>query len=653
MQRYLLTLYWAILVVLFSGWGVSAYAACPPFPGTDASQSEIEAWADQCEASAPHGVTGGGVNSCTNRDAGGNPTLVIWGYTPTYRYEKLLRQGTNIDCPPDESATSENEANLYWTDGNIHITYTPCNNTPVLDSTQPSGYRCDGGAGATESYQLSAGSCQTEHNMDFCAEKQGNMLCAYVLNGATKIYIGCNGVNPHISAIDVSLACFMPTVCTSHTTGLSHNPLGFSLSGTLVLCFEGAIQQLFFGNDGGILDPGVALDYHSGNVSYTADGHTVSAEDFYAEASCGGSTMFTRVQDALKSAVTAALVLYIVFWGMKVMVSGQPTSRGEFIKNIVVYSIVVYFSIGDGWREYYPLLKQLITGFSVQMLRGNLNAYGASTNPCIFDVNSYPVGLGSMALWDMLDCKVINYLFSGKDYPKILLLGVMAIINYPTGIVLFIFIIIFSVFISLILLFTLQIYVISLITIALLMFISPLIIPMVLFSYTKGYFSKWLEELISVSLYPVVMVGFVSVMLTTFDRFYYGDPDGTETVYASTGSGHLFTSCDENSFGCQLDKASINADVHADIDVDVHADIDIYHADADIGVDDADADIDAGTIDNFDIDAALIQLLRVCLFAFLFYKFTEILPAFLAELTGSAKTNLGDMAMSPSQMFNQ
>lgn len=608
MQRFLLTLFQAVLVIVLSGWGVSVYAACPPFPGTSASTEDINEWSAKCKADSALKTSAGSANSCQQRDENGNPTLAIWGYPPVYNYEKSLRQGVSLICPTDDGGTSEDETNRYWTDGLIRVRYTPCNTVPVVDNSQPSGYRCDGGTKPAQDVALAAGSCETMQDIDFCAEKVNNMLCAYVSNGLEKVTIGCHGDNPHITPINVSLACFIPTVCTSDTTSYSHNPFGFSLSGTLVMCFEGAMDMLFFGGNKAILGDEVTLDYYTGS----------DIENFYSEASCSGSTMFTRIQSAFKEAVTAALILYVIFWGIKVSISGQPTTRGEFIKNVITYVLVVYFTLGNGWEEYYPLLRNLIVGFSTQVLRGNLAAYGGTNNPCIFSVNDYPTGMGAMALWDMLDCKVINYIFSGKDWPKLVLLGVLAIFNWPMGILLVIFIVMFILFITLMFFYTLQIYLISMITIAMLMLISPVIIPMVLFGPTKGYFGKWLSELISVSLYPIVLLGFIAIMLTTFDRFYYGDPDGTKTVYCSGCSGHLFTSCDQESFGCQLDMA----------------------------------DIDGVDIDNFDFDTAFLQLIRVCLFAFLFFKFTEILPAFLAELTGSAKTNLGDMSISPREMLS-
>ena len=157
--------------------------------------------------------------------------------------------------------------------------------------------------------------------------------------------------------------------------------------------------------------------------------------------------------------------------------------------------------------------------------------------------------------------------------------------------------------------------------IALLLFISPIFIPMVLFGYTKGFFQSWVKELMSVSMYPVVLFGFISVMLSTFDVFYYGD--ATENVFCSASScDTLFSSCDENSFGCQLDQS-----------------------DTSFGSSDT-----WPSVSGFDYDIALLQLLRVTFFAYLFFQFMTILPKFIAELTGSQKTDLADIGLDPHEM---
>ena len=72
--------------------------------------------------------------------------------------------------------------------------------------------------------------------------------------------------------------------------------------------------------------------------------------------------------------------------------------------------------------------------------------------------------------------------------------------------------------------FAIQVYLGSLIGIAILVFISPLFIPMVLFEPTKKYFQGWLDAMIAFAMYPVVLFGFLALMLVTMDVFYWGEP---------------------------------------------------------------------------------------------------------------------------------
>ena len=52
-------------------------------------------------------------------------------------------------------------------------------------------------------------------------------------------------------------------------------------------------------------------------------------------------------------------------------------------------------------------------------------------------------------------------------------------------------------------------------------YISPIFIPMALFTRTKAYFDAWLKICISCAIQPAVMAGFIALLLTMYDSAIY------------------------------------------------------------------------------------------------------------------------------------
>jgi type IV secretion system protein VirB6 len=176
---------------------------------------------------------------------------------------------------------------------------------------------------------------------------------------------------------------------------------------------------------------------------------------------------------------------------------------------------------------------------------------------------------------------------------------------------------VFAFFLIGLLIYSVEIYIVSLVVIALLVFISPIFIPMALFSATNGYFKAWLGELISVSLFPVILFGFIALMLAVFDRFYFGDCQSPSVSCTTYPFGTYAVQADPNSAGAQLHEAQ--------------------------------PDWDNMTINGFDFNLFLLDLLKICFFAYLFFRFMGILGPFVSELVGSAKTDLSTMSSGAGQ----
>lgn len=140
--------------------------------------------------------------------------------------------------------------------------------------------------------------------------------------------------------------------------------------------------------------------------------------------------------------------------------------------------------------------------------------------------------MGSMQLWDTIDCKIAKYLGIGANTsspktPQLLLIGIASLIPFgpigPGGMIVTFLTIIFLVFVILVVVRVVHIYIISFISLVLLVYISPLVIPMMLFNYTKYIFDSWVKQVVAYSVQPILLFAFLAFMFAIFDSIIFGD----------------------------------------------------------------------------------------------------------------------------------
>ena len=132
-----------------------------------------------------------------------------------------------------------------------------------------------------------------------------------------------------------------------------------------------------------------------------------------------------------------------------------------------------------------------------------------------------------MKLWDMMDCKITKYLGVGdyrkdRSAPQALVIAIGSLFSHILGLVLLLLFLVFLVFIILIILRVVHIYLMATISLILLVFISPLIIPTVLFGYFKKIFDKWLKFVIGYTVQPIMMFTFLAFLVAMYDMVIFG-----------------------------------------------------------------------------------------------------------------------------------
>lgn len=374
---------------------------------------------------------------------------------------------------------------------------------------------------------------------------------------------------------------------------------------------------------------------------------------------------FSTFQESLKISIRAALILYVMFFAVNMILSKEYGNLDKIATFVMKLILVTYFATGlgpayfkggketteNGMLQYgLPLLTELTPQFAQIVFNA-----GGSRGLCEFDTTKYKNDYSFYALWDAVDCRIAYYLGMGLIYNTETILkggvsnekgtaiekfkkpgseapdalGRVGAFRFFT--VLFGFLlsgniiivasgIMFSVIFVSIILYFLTHYLVCLVTIYVMTYISPIFIPMVLFTRTKAYFDAWLKICISCALQPAVVAGFIALLLSMYDSAIYKNCEFMRHDYVhgeaqfSTFELRLpNTKSDDckNSAGYKLLQyySGLGWEKHLSIIFPIKSIV-------------------------MDILSLVVDLLYVVVFSIIFYYFSKSIGQFAAEITG-------------------
>ncbi|XVN42030.1 MAG: type IV secretion system protein [Candidatus Rickettsia vulgarisii] len=318
----------------------------------------------------------------------------------------------------------------------------------------------------------------------------------------------------------------------------------FNFSGTAVDCVKETLDKVFFRYN--------------------------SCKPGTSNASIIGLNPFSRFQEALKVTIRLALILYVMLFATNMILTQENKDLDKVAIFIIKMVVVTYFSVGlgpiyfqngketraNGMTEYaLPLLSNLTPHFAEIVF----NSAG-NKGLCQFDTKKYKKDYYFYGIWDSIDCRIGYYLglnlvnntspiFSGLSSTSVgtgsvititspsmktdiqgfiersantfkfftVMFGMLAsgnIIVVVSGIA-------FAVIFLSIMLYFISNYLVCLVTIYAMAYVSPIFIPMALFNRTKAYFDAWLKICISCTLQPAVIAGFIALLVTLYDTAIY------------------------------------------------------------------------------------------------------------------------------------
>ncbi len=382
-------------------------------------------------------------------------------------------------------------------------------------------------------------------------------------------------IPPYVARSSLSGA-FFDSSCRD-MKGDSQNVYGYSsnllpvdvrgFSSPMAQCFKETIQNIFFNRAGSTicLDASEFPDINGkcGSGYKYKKGEDLS--NYQRSMGQSGESFFVRIQKLLQNTIRMALSVAIMFFGVSVLIAGSALTKKQMIPLMVKIAFVMYFATGNEWQNWVVngiidssaqlsdmmFRTDAMTGTTVTSSTTNadgqlVNTYAtdaqidqnkldgcqfprynyADTNDDTkYDIKAYPPGKDYIRVWDTLDCKISRALGYGIEVsvPNLVMMIVGGFFTGGAGVVFLIATFAFAFFLIAITIRALHIFIMSIVSIIILLYVSPIMVTMVMFSKTKGMFESWWKNILGFALQPMILFMYMGILLTFFDTVLMGD----------------------------------------------------------------------------------------------------------------------------------
>jgi hypothetical protein len=226
----------------------------------------------------------------------------------------------------------------------------------------------------------------------------------------------------------------------------------------------------------------------------------------------------------LNAYILGLVILAITLFGGKILLGSVERPGPEAFRLLLKIGAVLLFTntLGGFLPYIFPSMESLASYAMSYIGDQGQSPFLASC--------STPGGFYDTSIWRRVDC-IIQRLFTGNTEAngagyRVGVLWVLAVaVFWTTFLGFFVFIVMFYTFLMIFLLVIRCVYVFlaAYAFLSLLIAISPLIIPLVLFQNTMNYFNKWWRQALSMILQPMLLFAYMSFVFALIDAMFFRD----------------------------------------------------------------------------------------------------------------------------------
>ena len=362
----------------------------------------------------------------------------------------------------------------------------------------------------------------------FLKEKKKNPNGSIFIDPDTEKPVFINTINPSTGEpiiIDYDnskcFSCFVGESCHSATSG--HSKAVLPLTSYIMECVHNTIKNVMFG--------------------------------------CVDSTTMQRPKDSgllymankeLIKITYILITLAVVLFGYKILFSNNLPKNNEMVMFLLKIAVVLYMVHGtsenNGQQWLYNRIQQLSSGLGALVMRASVD----NTGICHFTDELYQVttqgntpglsrDLSYIKPYDIMDCLLFFYIggaLVGYDHSKNIDFGEILANSLPrlfmiimplfaifdlTAFIVALALFFFAIMVISIATWFISLMVLSTIMLFFLILISPIVLPMMLFGYTKSFFDNWIKEVMAYTLFPPLLFLFFGLMLAIFNAKMFGE----------------------------------------------------------------------------------------------------------------------------------
>lgn len=241
-------------------------------------------------------------------------------------------------------------------------------------------------------------------------------------------------------------------------------------------------------------------------------------------------TFYSKLSDY----VNALCIMAIAVWGTLVAMGKRTAPVKDGAVMFVKIGAVVMFTnnFGGLFEAFLDMMEYMLNVVTSYVIYSPSFDCPGLTSP--------PIAGTSLAVWLSIDC-AIDVLIGGIFSPISIALGISGFLLaalFSQAIGLFVGLVGFLIIGQLLWAIIRGVYIFlsAYIAFALMVIISPLFIPLILFEATKGYFEKWLRITMGFMLQPIFLFTYLAMLMSAFDVVVYKGPNSLYHIIAGTAA---------------------------------------------------------------------------------------------------------------------
>jgi type IV secretory pathway VirB6-like protein len=254
-----------------------------------------------------------------------------------------------------------------------------------------------------------------------------------------------------------------------------------------------------------------------------------------------GESFFIKIQNNLQAAIKMVLIASVVAFGFAILlaVPNMYINKKILITYVLKIGLIMYFAVGDAWQSGFmtgligsssllaDLMFKVDESGPLEKLDGcqfpRFN-YADENSQTKYNNPKYPPGKEYLRVWDILDCKIAKALGFGPEVsvPNLVLAIVGGFFTGGLGIIFFVATFVFAFFLLSMTIKALHVFIMSITSIIILLYVSPITITMAFFERTKNIFNGWLKQLLGFALQPMILFAYLGILVTLLDYVMLG-----------------------------------------------------------------------------------------------------------------------------------